>query len=146
MPVRGAFTIEMSGPYEARAALLEAFAEASIAARYISPEATGPDEESKGWVRAEFHEGQESPSSEFQQACLSRAAELGEQFGYVTRSYGIVMASAAQLKHVVDTRTGKLVTKGFKLSERDLGWLERQFGVPAEFLEFQEPPGMWDVP
>ncbi|MFC5639710.1 hypothetical protein [Streptomyces bullii] len=136
----------MSGAYEARSALLEAFAEASIAARYISPEATGPDEESKGWVRAEFHEGQESPSSEFQQDCLSRATKLGEQFGYVIRSYGIVMASAAQLRHVINKRTGKLVTKGFNLSERDLGWPERQFGVPAEFLELQEPPGVWDVP
>ncbi|WP_143661728.1 hypothetical protein [Streptomyces sp. st170] len=146
MTVKGAFSVDLSGPYEARAGLLEAFAEASISARYASPSATGLDEESKGWVCAEFHEGTDSPSAEFQHECLSRATALGERFGYVLRSYGVVVGAAAQLSHVVDTRTGALVIKAFNMTEDGLASIADQFGVPVEFLQIQESPGLWNLP
>ncbi|MFJ4550322.1 hypothetical protein ACIP4X_14010 [Streptomyces sp. NPDC088817] len=146
MTVKGAFTVELSGPYEARAALLEALAEASIAAQHIPPSAAGLDEEAKGWVRAEFHEGTDSPSVDFQRDCLEKTTAIGEQYGYVLRSHGIVVGAAAQLSHVVDKRTGALVIKGFNMTEDDLAVIAEQAGVPVEFLEFREPPGVWDVP
>ena len=146
MSVKGAFTITLSGPYEARGAILEAFAEASIAARYTAPDRVGLDEEAKGWVEAQFHAGTDSPSIEFQQDCMSRTTALAEPFGYEHRSHGVVLAGAAQLRHIVDKRTGALVMKGFGWPDEALPIIAEQIGIPVEYLEFREPPGMWDVP
>lgn len=146
MTVKGTFSVELSGPYEARSALLEAFAADSVAARYIAPQATGPDEEAKGWVTAEFHEGTDSPSSEFQHDCLSKATAIGEQFGYVLRSHGIVVGGAAQMRYIVDARTGDVVIKGFNVGPEFLAIIAEETGIPVEHLEVREPPGMWDVP
>jgi hypothetical protein len=146
MTVKGAFTVDLSGPYVARGSLLEAFAAASISARYTASQAVGPNEETKGWVRAEFHEGTDSPSSEFQQDCLRKSISLGEQFGYVLRSHGVVIGAAPQMSHIVDKRTGALVSKGFNLTDDSLGIFAEQLGVPVEFLELREPSGVWDVP
>jgi hypothetical protein len=146
MTVKGAFFIELSGPFEARAALLDAFARESIAARYIAAAAAGLDEEAKGWVKAEFHEGVDSPSSDFQQACLAKATTLGEQFGYQLRSHGVVIGGSSQLSHVVDSRSGGLVLKGFNLDAEALPDIARMTGIPVEFLELREPPGLWSVP
>lgn len=146
MTVKGAFTVELSGPYEARAALLDAFRHESIAARYTDPPSPNLDEQAKGWVEASFHEGTDSPSVEFQRECLEKATALGEQFGYQLRSHGIVTAGPAQLKHIVDKRTGTLVMKAFNLTEEDLPAFADRIGLPAEFLELREPPGLWNIP
>ncbi|WP_405739829.1 hypothetical protein OG885_38075 [Streptomyces sp. NBC_00028] len=146
MTIRGALTVELSGPYEARTALLDAFAAESIAARYITPQAVGPDEEGKGWVRAEFHEGTDSPSADFGQDCLSRCTSIGQQFGYVLRSHGVVIGGAAQMRHIVDTRTGELVIKGFNVGPEFLAIISEETGIPVKYLDVREPPGMWDVP
>lgn len=146
MSAKGAFTITLSGPYEARDALLEAFAGASIAARYASPDRPGLDEEAKGWVQAEFHEGTDSPSAEFQRERMSQTTALAEPFGYELRGHGIVVGGAAQLRHVVDKRTGALVIKGFNMPDEALLIVAEETGIPVEYLEFRDPPGMWDIP
>lgn len=146
MTVKGAFTIELSGPIEARAAFLEALTQDSIAAQAIAPAARGLDEEAKGWVRAEFHEGTDSPSPEFQQACLAKVTGLGEQFGYQLRSHGVVVGAAAQFSHVIDTRTGAVVLKGFNLTKEAFPFIAEQTGVPVEYLELRDPPGVWAIP
>ncbi|QCR49838.1 hypothetical protein [Streptomyces sp. SGAir0924] len=146
MTVKGAFTVELSGPYEARAALLDAFARESIAAHYKNSPSPNLDEEAKGWIDARFHEGTDSPSADFQRDCLAKAQALGEQFGYEMRSYGVVVGAAAQLSHIIDKRTGELVMKAFNVTEENLSDLARAIGLPAEFLELREPPGLWDVP
>jgi hypothetical protein len=125
MTVKGAFTVELSGPYEARAALLDAFAQDSIAARYKASPSPDLDEEAKGWIEARFHEGTDSPSVDFQRDCLDKAA---------------------QLSHIVDKRTGALVMKAFDVTEETLPDFARVIGVPADSLELREPPGLWDVP
>lgn len=146
MSVKGAFHATLSGPYDARGALLEAFAEASISARHVAPDRQGLDEESKGWVQAEFHDGTDSPSGEFQHEALSRTTAIGERFGYELRSHGITVAGAAQLKHVVDTRTGAVVVKGFNFPDDAVEVVSQEFGIPSEYLELRDPPGVWDVP
>ncbi|KMS79090.1 hypothetical protein ACH49_13625 [Streptomyces leeuwenhoekii] len=146
MTVKGAFHVNLSGPFEARAALLEAFAQESIAARYISAPSSALDEQAKGWVRAEFHEGTDSPSVDFQRGCRERATTLGEQFGYTLRSYGVVVGAAAQLSHVVDKRSGALIMKGFNLTDDFLPVIAEQTGIPAEYLELREPPDVWTAP
>ncbi|MFJ8349745.1 hypothetical protein ACIQ9J_25955 [Streptomyces sp. NPDC094153] len=147
MTVKGAFGVELSGPYEARAALLEAFAKASIAAQYIPPTVAGLDEEAKGWVRAEFHEGTDSPSLEFQQECLARVTAAAEQFGYEFRASSVVVGAAAQLVHVVDTRTGAVIMKSFgEPAPEELVALAHHSGIPFEAIAVREPDGLWDVP
>ncbi|MEU9640917.1 hypothetical protein [Streptomyces sp. NPDC048188] len=147
MTTKNALSVDLSGPYEARAALLEACAQASISARYIASSRTGLDEESKGWIRAEFHEGTDgSPSLDFQRTSRERIERLGEQFGYVVRSYGIVVGTSAQLSHIVDKRTGVVVMKAFNVTEENLPALAEHIGIAAELLELREPPGVWDVP
>ncbi|NUS79182.1 MAG: hypothetical protein HOV70_23690 [Streptomyces sp.] len=147
MTAKNAVTVELSGPFEARAALLDACAEASISAQYISAPSSELDEQAKGWIRAEFHEGtDDSPSLEFQRSSREKVEALGAQFGYIVRSYGIVTATAAQLKHIVDKRTGALVMKAFNVTEESLPAFAKHIGLPAEFLELREPPGLWDVP
>ncbi|MFF7763140.1 hypothetical protein [Streptomyces griseorubiginosus] len=147
MTVKGAFTVDLSGPYESRGALLEALAAASISARPTTPQAGGLDEEAKGWVSADFHEGtDDNPSLDFQQRCLSRCTELGERFGYVVRSYGVTIGAAAQMRHIVDSRTGVLVTKAFNVNEDLLKSIAEQTGIPAAYLEVQELPGLWNLP
>ncbi|MEY2243181.1 hypothetical protein AB8A21_09595 [Streptomyces sp. BF23-18] len=146
MSVIGAFSVTLSGPYDARGALLEAFAAASIAAGYVASEVEGLDEESKGWVRTEFHEGTDAPSGEFMQAAVSRCTALGEQFGYELRSQGVTVAGAAQFQHVVDTRTGAVVMRGFNFPDDALHVISQEYGIPLERLELRDPPGLWDVP
>jgi hypothetical protein len=146
MTVKGTFTVELSGPYEQRDALLRELAGASIAAQYIAPSAEGPDEEAKGWVRAEFHEGTESPGADFQRACLDKTTALGARFGYELRSHGIVVSGASDLRHIVDKRTGKVLMKGFGFPPNAVRLFAEETGIPLEYLELREPPGMWDVP
>ncbi|MFJ8599020.1 hypothetical protein ACIREM_09875 [Streptomyces shenzhenensis] len=123
-----------------------AFADAAIAARTANPDRPGLDEEDKGWVEAEFHEGTDSPSVNFQRECMDRATAVAGPLGYELRSYGVVVAAAAQLRHIVDSRTGGLVMKSFgDMSDKAMAIISEQFGIPVEFLEVKEPPGMWDL-
>ncbi|MCT9010013.1 hypothetical protein [Streptomyces rhizosphaerihabitans] len=146
MSVKGAFTITLSGPREARTDLLKAFATSSIAARRTGPDRVGLDEEAKGWVEASFHEGTDSPSSGFQQECMSRTTAIAERFGYELRSQSVTVAGAAEFRHVVDTRTGAVVVRGFGLLDDGLPIIAEEMGIPVEYLEFREPPGVWDIP
>lgn len=146
MSVKGAFAITLSGPYEGRSKLLQAMTSAGIAAQVCSADRVGLDEEAKGWIEATFHQGTDSPDVDFQRACLERVTSLAEPAGYETRSYGIVMAGAAQMTHVVHKETGEVVMKAFNMTPEGLPKLARVLGVDADLLELREPPGLWDVP
>ncbi|MGW5273603.1 hypothetical protein ACWEQP_13645 [Streptomyces sp. NPDC004044] len=147
MTVKGAFFITLSGPLDQRADLLASLAESGTAAQWVLPEVSGPGEDEKGWVRATFHEGgDESPSSEFSQAALKLAQELGQPLGYELRSHGVVMGGAAQRVDIVDRRTGDVVVKGFGTTQEELPELARVLGIDPQHLELREPPGLWDVP
>ncbi|MGW0412939.1 hypothetical protein ACWDZX_16810 [Streptomyces collinus] len=147
MSVKGAFTITLSGPAEQRDALLDAFACASIAARASVPDRTGAEEEAKSWVEAEFHDGSDSPGSDFQQQCMARVAAVADPLGYEMRSAAMTVAAAADLVHVIDKRTGNVVMQHFgPLPQEALVILAEELRIPAAFLEITEPPGPWDVP
>lgn len=147
MSVKGTITITLSGPSKARDTLLEAFADASIAAREARPDRTGPDEEAKGWVTAEFRQGTDSPSGDFQQECMARATAVAGPLGYEQRGHGVVMAGAAQLMYVIDRRSNQVVMKHFgDMPAEALAILSEELGIPKEFIEITEPPGLWTVP
>lgn len=146
MPVKGAFTVRLSGPLEARDQLVQTLTEAGIAARATKPDFSGEDEAAHGWIRADFHEGTEKPSVEFQRASRERVESLGEPVGYTVRSYGVAISGGAQKVIVVHKATGQVVAKGFDLTPDRLPALARALGFPAEDLEIREPPGQWDIP
>ncbi|WP_394425477.1 hypothetical protein [Streptomyces sp. SGAir0957] len=146
MTVKGTFTINLSGPYDRRAELLEALADASIAAQPTAPAVAGVEEETKGWVQAEFHDGTDSPDSDFQQSCMDRIAVVSSQFGYERRSHGVVLGGAAEFREIVDTRTGEVLMKGWGFPPNAARIYAEEMGMPMEFLELRERPGTWDVP
>lgn len=139
--------ITLSGPAEQRDVLLDAFERACIAAHPSRPDREGAQEEAKGWVEAQFHEGVDSPSSEFQQSCMARVATVAGSFGYEHRGHGITVAGPMDVKYVVDKRTGAVVMRNAgPMPDEALTIISEEFGIPAEFLEITDPPGLWDVP
>lgn len=148
MTAKGTFQVSLSGPRERGEDFLAGLLKVPIAARACEPQAGGPGEESKGWVEASFHEGTDGqPSLDFQRACLERVGAVGKVFDFEIRSYGSVISNASDLMQVVDKRTGEVVMKSFGGNNPEaLEHVAWALGIDVSFLEFQEPPGVWDLP
>ncbi|MFD5477071.1 hypothetical protein [Streptomyces hawaiiensis] len=78
---------------------------------------------------------------------MARATAVAGPLGYEQRSHGVVMAGAAQLMYVIDRRSNQVVMKHFgDMPAEALAILSEELGIPKEFIEITEPPGLWTVP
>ncbi len=143
MTAKGTYIIMLSGPADVLPSLLQALAAARMSAREDLEMGT----EETTWVKVEFHQGTDGPPTpEFQRACMDRLDALRGPYGYEQRGTTNVIAGAADLREVVDVRTGRVVARGFLATREDLEAFAPGWGVDARYLVLREPAGLWTVP